>query len=153
MEKFNEAFQLVKQFCTEGSYRLFPDRISLPTTISNGKQIEIAHRWNNFGWGYCPTNIPQWKNKYKVAFALLDTKNDKPKYVFVDGEPEACDWVKGTAKSYMFTTRVEGVGAGKYMWAVGIVDTTKQNEIGIHLAVKNNVTSAGWLKLFEVTAR
>lgn len=39
---FNEAFQLVKQFCTEGSYRLFPDRISLPTTISNGKQIEIA---------------------------------------------------------------------------------------------------------------
>ena len=25
--------------------------------------------------------------------------------------------------------------------------------IGIHLAVKNNVTSAGWLKLFEVTAR
>ena len=150
---FNEAFQLVKQFCTEGSYRLFPDRISLPTTISNGKQIEIAHRWNNFGWGYCPTNIPQWKNKYKVAFALLDTKNDKPKYVFVDGEPEACDWVKGTAKSYTFTTRVEGVEAGKYMWAVGIVDTTKQNEIGIHLAVKNNVTSAGWLKLFEVTAR
>lgn len=150
---FNEAFQLVKQFCTEGSYRLFPDRISLPTTISNGKQIEIAHRWNNFGWGYCPTNIPQWKNKYKVAFALLDTKNDKPKYVFVDGEPEACDWVKGAAKSYTFTTRVEGVEAGKYMWAVGIVDTTKQNEIGIHLAVKNNVTSAGWLKLFEVTAR
>lgn len=150
---FNEAFQLVKQFCTEGSYRLFPDRISLPTTISNGKQIEIAHRWNNFGWGYCPTNIPQWKNKYKVAFALLDTKNDKPKYVFVDGEPEACDWVKGTAKSYTFTTRVEGVEAGKYMWAVGIVDTAKQNEIGIHLAVKNNVTSAGWLKLFEVTAR
>ena len=110
-------------------------------------------RWNNFGWGYCPTNIPQWKNKYKVAFALLDTKNDKPKYVFVDGEPEACDWVKGTAKSYTFTTRVEGVEAGKYMWAVGIVDTAKQNEIGIHLAVKNNVTSAGWLKLFEVTAR
>ena len=150
---FNEAFQLVKQFCTEGSYRLFPDRISLPTTISNGKQIEIAHRWNNFGWGYCPTNIPQWKNKYKVAFALLDTKNDKPKYVFVDGEPEACDWVKGAAKSYTFTTRVEGVEAGKYMWAVGIVDTAKQNEIGIHLAVKNNVTSAGWLKLFEVIAR
>ena len=29
----------------------FPDRISLPTTISNGKQIEIAHRWNNSGWG------------------------------------------------------------------------------------------------------
>ena len=152
-DDFKRAFQLVKQFCTEGSYRLFPDRISLPTTISNGKQIEIAHRWNNFGWGYCPTNIPQWKNKYKVAFALLDTKNDKPKYVFVDGEPEACDWVKGTAKSYTFTTRVEGVGAGKYMWAVGIVDTAKQNEIGIHLAVKNNVTSAGWLKLFEVTAR
>ena len=73
--------------------------------------------------------------------------------VFVDGEPEACDWVKGTAKSYTFTTRIEGVEAGKYMWAVGIVDTAKQNEIGIHLAVKNNVTSAGWLKLFEVTAR
>ena len=88
-----------------------------------------------------------------MAFALLDIKNDKPKYVFVDGEPEACDWVKGTAKSYTFTTRVEGVEAGKYMWAVGIVDTAKQNEIGIHLAVKNNVTSAAWLKLFEVTAR
>ena len=54
------------------------------THLSNGKQIEIAHRWKNFGWGYCPTNIPQWKNKYKVAFALLDTKNDKPKYVFVE---------------------------------------------------------------------
>ena len=149
-----DAYSLVSEILRpESFYEHRHQLISLPTTISNGKQIEIAHRWNNFGWGYCPTNIPQWKNKYKVAFALLDTKNDKPKYVFVDGEPEACDWVKGTAKSYTFTTRVEGVEAGKYMWAVGIVDTAKQNEIGIHLAVKNNVTSAGWLKLFEVTAR
>ena len=53
----------------------------------------------------------------------------------------------------MFTTQIKGVRAGKYMWAVGIVDTTKQNEIGISSCCENNVTSAGWLKLFEVSVR
>lgn len=150
---FNEAFALVKQFISEGSYRLFPDRISLPTTISNNKQLTITHRWNNSGWGYCPTNIPQWKGKYKVAFALLDTQNNAVKYLFTDEKPEASEWVKGSSKSYTFTPTIEGVASGKYMWAIGIIDTTKQNKIGIRLAVKNDVTSAGWLKLFEVTVR
>ena len=63
---FNSAFSLVKEFVAEGGYRLYPDRISVPTTASAGGTVTFVHRWSNLGWGYCPTNLPQWNQKYKV---------------------------------------------------------------------------------------
>ena len=69
---FNTAFDLVKDFIAEGAYRLYPDKVSVPTTASAGGKVTLVHRWLNLGWGYCPTNLPQWNQKYKVCFALLD---------------------------------------------------------------------------------
>jgi hypothetical protein len=100
------------------------------------------------GWGYCPNNLPQWNYKYKVAFALLDAENNVKK-VFVDKDSEPSDWLKDNPKSYDFKTIVD-LPAGTYSWAVAIVDTTKDNQPGIKLAVNKNVTANGWLKLIDV---
>lgn len=149
---FNEAFSLVNEFIAEGGYRFYPDKISVPADVSNGATIRITHRWSNLGWGYCPTNIPQWQGKYKVAFALLDKSTLQPKYTFINDEPELCEWIKGTPKTYGFTLKVSDVAVGDYMWAVGLVDTTKDNAIGIQISVKEDrLTPDGWLKLHDVT--
>src|SRR5690606_28303764 len=62
---FEKAFPYVQRFIAEGGYRLYPDMISLPKEIKGGQNIRIVHRWNNMGWGYCPTNIKPWNQKYK----------------------------------------------------------------------------------------
>ena len=51
---------------------------------------------------------------------------------------------------YTFTFDVGTVPAGDYRWAVGIVDTSKENAVGIRIAAKNNVTSDGWVTLSDV---
>jgi len=150
---FNDAYSLVEEFITEGGYRLYPYRVSLPANVKNGSNVTIVHRWSNLGWGYCPTNIPQWNDKYKVAFALLDKSTNEPKHVFVDQAPQLCDWVKSKPKSYTFSTAVSNVTAGNYVWAIGIVDTTKDNKIGIHISAKENITDTGWLKLLDVNVQ
>lgn len=147
---FNDAFYLVEQFIAEGGYRLYPDRLSLPAQISNGANITIGHRWHNLGWGYCPTNIPQWQNKYKVAFALLDKEDLLPQYVMVDEEPRLSEWIKGYPKGYKYSTKISDVNVGDYYWAVGIIDTSNDNEIGIRISAKDEITTEGWLKLSEV---
>lgn len=98
---FTKSFSLVKRFIAEGGYRLYPDRISLPVKVNTGQEIVIEHRWNNLGWGYCPTNIPQWNQKYKVAFALLDSKNSVMR-IYVDKQTDLSRWLKGTPTSYKF---------------------------------------------------
>lgn len=46
---------------------------------------------------------------------------------------------------------MEGIPSGEYVWAIGLVDTTKDNSIGIQIALKDNKTEAGWIKLGKVT--
>ncbi|TYR35131.1 DUF4832 domain-containing protein [Sphingobacterium phlebotomi] len=150
---FNEAFYLVEQFIAEGGYRLYPDRISLPERVPAGASFRIGHRWHNLGWGYCPTNIPQWNDKYKVAFALLDKNDLLPQTIMVDNAPMLSEWIKGYPKGYTFSTTLTNVGPGDYYWAIGIVDVTKNNEIGIHIAAKENMTDEGWLRLSEVNVQ
>lgn len=60
---FNNCFDLVKEFIAEGGYRLYPDKISLPKSVSGNGNVTMVHRWSNLGWGYCPTNIPQWNQE------------------------------------------------------------------------------------------
>jgi len=148
---FNDAFPLIEQFISEGGYRLYPDRLSLPSQVNNGSEITIEHRWLNLGWGYCPANIPQWKDKYKVAFALLDKETLTPRYTFIDTAPELSDWVKGKPANYTFTRKISDVSKGEYVWAVGLVDTTKDNNVGIQISARENITPEGWLKLLDVT--
>ena len=104
------------------------------------------------GWGYCPTNIPQWNQKYKVAFALLDN-NDKVVKVFVDEQTDLSTWLKGKPTTYNFDLTMKGVSVGVYNWAIGLVDTTKDNEIGLQMAVTKNLTDSGWVRLLQVTVK
>jgi hypothetical protein len=103
------------------------------------------------GWGYCPNNIPQWNYKFKVAFALLDAKNKVAK-IFVDKNSEPSNWLKDKAVSYDFKQKVS-LPKGNYSWAVAIVDTTDQNKPGIKLAIDNEVTESGWVKLSSVQVK
>ncbi len=149
---FNTAFPLVKEFISEGGYRLFPDRVSVPRTANAGGKVTLAHRWINLGWGYCPTNLPQWDQKYKVCFALLDKETGEPLYRFVDPAPEISDWVKGTPHSYRTSFSLTDVAPGDYTWGVGLVDTTKNNEIGIIISATDECqTRDGWVKICDVT--
>ena len=147
---FNEAYEYVLKFIREGCYRLYPDRLTLPETLTNGSKATLAHRWVNLGYSYCPTNIPQYHDKYKVAFALLDPETKQPVKLYFDEQAQPCDWHKGSRTQYTFTFDVGTVAAGNYKWAVGIVDTSKQNAIGIRLAAKDRVTPDGWVELSDV---
>lgn len=147
---FNAAYNLVEEFIAEGGYRLYPDKISIPQNVSGNGQATIVHRWNNLGWGYCPTNIPQWNQKYKVAFALLDPTTEQPVKIYVDEKPLLNEWIKGTPSTYQTTFALGGVPAGKYIWTTGLVDTTKENAIGINISAKTGITDEGWLKIGEV---
>ena len=147
-----KCFGLVQRFVTEGGYRLYPDMVSLPKDVKSGEKITIVHRWNNMGWGYCPTNIPQWNQRYKVAFALLDDKNEVKK-VFVDTQTDLSTWLKNKPTTYNFDLTLKGVSVGAYKWAVGLVDTTKDNTIGLRMAVKNNLLDSGRVKLMDITVK
>ena len=100
-------------------------------------------------WGYCPTNIPQWNQKYKVAFALLDLKNNV-KYSFVDNNTDLSKWIKEQPTKYVFTPDLSRVKRGNYVWAVGVIDKTNDNKIGLELSVDEEVLVNGWLKLNNV---
>lgn len=76
--------------------------------MKSGSRIKIVHRWNNLGWGYCPTNIPQWNQKYKVAFALLNQDNQVV-YSYLDNNTDLSVWIKGYPTSYEFTPKLHGV--------------------------------------------
>lgn len=148
---FTLCFGLVQRFISEGGYRLYPDQIYLPDQIEKGTEVKINHRWRNMGWGYFPNNIPQWNHKYKVAFALLDSEN-KAKEIFVDTDSEPSDWHKDNPITYDLKATVRLV-AGSYKWAVAIVDTQKDNQPAIKLAVSDEVTSEGWVQLLDVQVK
>jgi hypothetical protein len=149
---FTNCYDLVRRFIAEGGYRLYPDRLSLPAEIRNGATLTIVHQWQNLGWGYCPTNLPQWNQKYKVAFALLDN-SQQPAALFVDPQTDLSRWIRGVPTSYRFTLQPAAIPPGAYTWAVAIVDTTRNNVRGIDLAVKKNLTTTGWLRLMDVNLK
>jgi len=148
---FTTSFSLVQNFISEGGYRLYPDQIYLPENVNAGEEITINHRWRNMGWGYFPNNIPQWNYKYKVAFALLDSEGNA-KQVLIDTNCEPSDWLKDNPQTYDFKTTVN-LPAGTYKWAVAIVNTEKNNKPAIQLAVNNETTAEGWVKLIDVQVK
>lgn len=146
---FEDAFDLVQAFISEGGYRLYPDRIILPKEVDENKKITINHRWNNLGWGYCPTNISQWNQKYKVAFALFNEAGEL-KYSYVDTNTDLSKWLKDNPTEYDFEIDAKEVKEGNYTWAVGLVDTTENNKIGLEMAAQGDYYANGWFKLSDV---
>lgn len=147
---FTKAFDLVKKFVAEGGYRLYPDKVVVPVKASSGDTVTVCHRWNNLGWGYCPNNIPQWNYRYKAAIALLD-KTGTPVKVFVEDKADPSLWYNDQPGTYMTEADLEGIRPGRYRWAVGIVDTSRDNRIGIDIAVSRELlTEEGWAVVSDI---
>lgn len=68
----------------------------------------MQHNWRNLGWGYCPTNIPQWKGKYKVCIALMDANHNIVKKQLAD-EADLSTWVQGRDGHYTTTVNLDGL--------------------------------------------
>ncbi len=150
---FTKAFDLVKRFVAEGGYRLYPSSIEVPARVSRSQGATIRSVWENIGWGYCPTNLRQWDQCYKVAFALLD-KDEKPVHIFTDDNTDLSKWIAGTPTSYETGIDLSGVAAGRYTWAAGLVDKRKGGKIGLEMAVDASLlTDGGWLRLGKVTVK
>ena len=108
----------------------------------------------NLGNAYCPTNIPQFEGKYKVAFALIRATSGKIEKLFYDEAARPSDWIKGKTSSYELKADVTGVSPGTYIWAVGIVDDhSKEKNIGIYISAKGDFTEDNWLRLTTVTVK
>ena len=85
---------------------------------------------------------------------MLDKTTEKSVKVFVDPNPEISDWVQGTPHTYKTELTLSDVTPGQYEWAVGIVDTTKDNAIGIIISARDEYqTEDGWVKLSNVTIK
>lgn len=77
------------------------------------------------GWGYCPTNIPQWNQKYKVAFALLDSETNEVRYTFVDTNTDLSKWIKEVPLN-MYLSRIcpklkRVLMFGLWAWLTGVI--------------------------------
>ena len=104
------------------------------------------------GWGYCPTNIPQWNQKYKVGVALLDGDGNAVR-TFVDNSSDLSTWLKGTDYEYVTEIDLTGVDKGSYQWAVALVDVTDGNRPGLEMAVDADKTVNGWLPVSKLTIK
>lgn len=142
---FGTSFDLVKAFIAEGGYRLYPSAVTLPAGARAGATVTIDHTWENMGWGYCPTNIPQMEQRYKVAFALI-AAGGRVALRQVDTATDLSTWLKGAPTSYTTTIETATLPPGRYTWAVAIVDTAT-GEPGIEMAVDPATLIGGWLPL------
>ncbi len=149
---FNDAFDLVTRFIEEGCYRVYPDELSYPEICEKGNTYIIQHRWLNLGHSYCPTNIRQYKDRFKVSFALLDKKTGTPVHIFQDEQAHPHDWVGGR-KAYDFKIEIPDISSGQYEWGVGITDAACGDKIGIRLGAKGRYNDAGWLILGNVEVK
>lgn len=148
---FGDTFNLVKDFIASGGYRLCPTLVTVPEKVRSGDKVSVTSRWSNYGWGYCPNNIPQWNYRFKGAVALLDS-GGKPVRVFVDESVEPSEWRQSIPKEYTTVCDLADVPAGNYVWALALVDTRNDNSPGLNLAAPSSrLTSEGWVKVNSVT--
>ena len=88
-----------------------------------------------------------------MAFALIDA-DGKVAAEYVDTASEPSEWIKGKPVEYKFKFTPENVPAGKYTWAIGLVDTERDNRIGLEIAVsRDRLTPDGWCLLSSVNVK
>ena len=149
---FGSCFDLVKRFTIEGGYRIFPSKVTAPRMAATNAKVMLSSSWENLGWGYCPVNIPQWNWRYRVGGALLDA-DGKPVKVFVDQDSDLAKCLKDQPLQSHFTVDLSGVAPGKYTWAVALVDTRKNNQPGLQVAVDPTLQTGGWVKVHTIVIK
>jgi hypothetical protein len=124
----------VQRFITKGGYRLIPEQITFTNKASAGGTISVTHTWTNIGVGLLPNNHPNWNQKYKVAFALLDPKEKQIVSQKIIEHTNPGTWIRGRYYTYNDQIDVDS-GKDSLLLAVSIFDT-KKNEPGLELSVK-----------------
>lgn len=149
----SQAPGVVQDFISNGGYRFTPVSISFPAEVAKNGVLTIGHKWKNSGFGVCPNNNKRWNNKYKAAFALVDSNENIAK-IFVDNNADPSEWLKETDKSYKVEVTNIGLSAGEYYLAAGVSDTSKdKNPLGLNLACKSLNTIDGWQIVGKITIK
>lgn len=148
---FTTSFNLIRRFVAEGGYRLYPQKTIMPDKVRRNASVKLHSVWENIGWGYCPTNIPQWNQKYKVAYALI--KNGIVEHTFVDNASDLSTWLKDHPSECTISIDLNGIKPGRYTWATALVDITANNAPALEMAVPLNDISNGWLLLNDVNIK
>lgn len=144
---------LVEKVVSNCGYRLYPASLCYNDVARSRDGLKITHNWTNMGWGYCPTNIRQMDQRYKVAFALLNAAGEAVSLA-VDEATDLSKWLKGSVTSYDFTMPLQDVAKGKYTLAVALVDAWKGNLPAIEMGVaREALTDGGWLKIGGVKVK
>ncbi len=145
------ARELVDAFVVNGGYRLYPQSVSYPPVVEDGKAFVISHTWENGGVGVCPNNNRRWNFKYNVAFALLDAEGDVVRVCLAD-KAEPSGWLKGHAVNYLSDITFDAE-SGEYTLATAIVDQTRNNLPGLNLAVSKGEYLNGWLTIGNIVIK
>ncbi|MCB1030965.1 MAG: hypothetical protein KDA95_06465 [Acidimicrobiales bacterium] len=124
---------LVKRFATQGGYRIGPARASIPESIAEGS-AKLRVSWRNTGVGRLPNDNPQWANKYRVNYALLDPESGEVVSRVVSSV-EPGEWIRGESYVDRFELSSADIDPGRYELAVAIVDSTNDDLPAIELAV------------------
>lgn len=148
---FRSAPDLVQRFIEQGGYRFVPEEISYPE--SAGKQaVTIKHRWRNLGVGALPNGNRRWNRKYRVAFALMSEEETKPAAIHIDRRLDPGNW-RGTGGHDCSSDVSFDVPPGDYRLAVAIVDTMKEPQPAIRLAVGSQGALLPWTEIGGFTVR
>ena len=151
-----QGYDVVEDFINSGGYRLSPVAVSFPSVVKIGKDYTIGHAWRNSGYGVCPNFDRRWGGKYKVAVALIDGKG-KVVQSSVDDDAEPSVWLREQEMNkYRHSVKINVPSAGRYYWAVGIVDTSLEDgvqggESALNLAVEDVDFVGKWVVVGGVT--
>lgn len=143
---FEDAYPLVQEFIKRGGYRLYPSLVNFEELAPQNSDITFQSEWKNLGWGYCPTNIPQWNQKYKVGIAILD-QNDCPAKIIVDENSDLSKWTLSRPGKYDTVINLSDLAPGTYTWAIALVDVTQNNQPSLKMAVNSPEYTGEWLKV------
>lgn len=139
---------LVDSLVNNMGYRFVPSNLYVENSISENGTLRFYSTWTNTGWGCFPNGRPAWKNKYKLAFALLD-QSDAVVKTFVS-KADLSELLKGELYHYQVDGSVDDLTGGTYKLAFAIVDSMKQYTPGIQLAINAEPTSTGWYSFGEI---
>ena len=129
-----EMPEQVQRFITNGGYRILPAKIVFPDKATAGGELMISHTWKNLGVGLLPNNHPNWDQKYKIAFALIDPQDKRVVSQSVLEGPNPGTWIRG--RDYTYDSRIKvSSDNDSLLLAVSIFDTRK-DQPGLELSVQ-----------------
>ncbi|GGD97004.1 DUF4832 domain-containing protein [Paenibacillus nasutitermitis] len=142
--------ELVRDFALRCGYRFVLTEVTYPGEMAAGQEYVIRHTWKNAGVGKLPNDNRNWRNKYKLSFALLKRGDGTPVCrILADAEP--AEWLQGVEYRYETLFACGDCPSDVYDLAVAIVNTEQRNEPEIRLALKGETLDRKWYIIGRTT--